>query len=205
MIICLDDDDTDQFHAAELPLTLYTQDQGGLSPEYDDTHYKCVVTYELAVDGLLTKKSYTTSFPESKKDKIHVMRKSIIQLDQNLTINRLDPVSKVDLRINSEEAPTDFIDLCYDNEYAVSCIPDGYDPSMPVGAKCILSPSAEDINRALQTIKAEKKRGDEAKVEVTMTAKNSLNDDNVVKTRTLVAICKFIHTVLLKVNNNFRH
>lgn len=170
--LILDDDDTDQFHAAELPLTLYTQDQGGLSPEYDDTHYKCVVTYELAVDGLLTKKSYTTSFPESKKDKIHVMH----------------PVSKVDLRINSEEAPTDFIDLCYDNEYAVSCIPDGYDPSMPVGAKCILSPSAEDINRALQTIKAEKKRGDEAKVEVTMTAKNSLNDDNVVKTRTLVAI-----------------
>lgn len=118
-----DDDETDQLHEIELPLSLYGQ---GEMSKYHESTFTCIVTYDVANEqGRLEEEHRSTVFG---------------------TIKIKHPVSQVTLMVNGKEISNGIVDLTYDTEFKMSCDSDGY----PEPTRTL---SEEDVSAALQQIK----------------------------------------------------
>jgi hypothetical protein len=65
--LLVDDDETDQFHAAELALSLYKPGQETDISPYHEAKFTCIVTYDVAnEEGKLEKKEFSADFGQIK-------------------------------------------------------------------------------------------------------------------------------------------
>lgn len=126
--LLIDDDETDQFHAAELPLSLISAGSVDLS-NYHMSKFTCIVTYQVADEnGVLVSQPHEKEFAQ-------VLIKH--------------PVTTATIKVNGKEISNGLVDLTYDETHTISCHPNGY-PAAEVDL------SAEDISADLQAIKASK-------------------------------------------------
>jgi hypothetical protein len=167
--IVLDDDDADILHSVELPLTLYdsADKKSGLTSEYDETMYKCSVTYEVGINGKLEPQTFDAHFP-GRQGKVRVQH----------------PVSEIAMSFKGNVVEGDSVDLSFGNveDMNFACDPNGYDPNSKTESN---PPNNQQLQHDIKDILDNRKQG--AKITVECSARNGENDDWVTKTRSFDA------------------
>jgi len=154
--LIIDNDNSRGKHGAKevnLPLNLH------LSSKYHLHRFKCIVTYKLAGENHeeITK-SYERQFPAHDVIKV------------------IHPVSSVYLVKDGKELG-DVVDISDSTELDIQCQSNGFDPEQEVKIKMV--PSLQDLRK--EVVKCSSSRMHVCKVVVTCSARNLLNDKEVIQ------------------------